>query len=353
MESRTRIYENPHPDAKVSIDELPTQLEFVTLSPTMDKQYAKFFLQNGGVRSERSGGAIVWTFDKSNQGALNLLDKMTGVNLASKFREEKKVEKKLGLPSPAKPALLQLPGQEPGGNILALMQQAAAVPQEMPVAGQYPRLIYDNKTAGVQIVDYSEKAVAMFVPQEWGKDNSQDLKKAGGTFNWRLKSSPAGNVTSPGWIFAKSNKAAKEFLKSLTKQDIMALATPTPNKGRGWQPSAAPPSPGRIQAPSSAGRLAVPGIPQPQAVQQTPADLLSELFNMLQVPMAKATRKDLIDPTGVGIRVGFYGNEEDVGKLVAEYFKEYPERFSTGIDIDVTSNGNRVVVVSRSAEADE
>ncbi len=381
MSTPIKIYENL--TAGVCIYETLTQLEFLA-APEIDATYASYFTQYGGkravvVKPDAPGESITWTFDKTNALALQLLDRITGQDMKSLFR--------VGAPSSPLP---------PGGDLAAMMAAASGV--TLPGAGGGStesgferKIIYKNDTAHCVVVDYSDYSVVLFCPEGWGRANSKSLTEVA-IFNSRMQNNPTDpSSKAPGWAFKKSDPKAAAFLKSLFGEDVMAKATAVPAKkggggrggggwggggrgggwgggGRGgWGAQEAPaPTMGSFGAPTGfGGGLPIPGIPSgglplpgmpgmgtalpPSPPKHAaPVDTLNEVLNQLTQPMAKAQRKDLTDPTGATIRVGFYGPKAAVEPMIAAYIAEFPvSTFATGIELDANVGTNRAVIMSR------
>lgn len=324
---------------KISVYEIGDSVEFVS-PPSIEAPFTKHFEARKCKRSERDG-RVVWTIEKSNADGITMLNHMTKQDITQKYK---------GSATPMT------------GDIHAMMAAVASVAQ--PVVGTYPRLIYENKQVNIQIVDYTDKSVVIFTPKEWGQQNQPALVAAHGKFG-QWKSSPDGSSKSYGWMFAKSNAKARELFQTLTGEDIIAKATPTPSRGRGSGWADKPASPAKPTAlPSTKVMLPMPGIPTETKVSapatptgdtlrspETPVDALNMVLNLLMMPIAKATSKPVTDPSGVTVRMGFFGPEADVKAMVEAYMTEFPATaHATGIDLDVTTGGNRAVIVSRSKE---
>ena len=90
----------------------------------------------------------------------------------------------------------------------------------------------ETKTPGIEIVDYSEKSVAVFGDT---KSIKEELKAIGGKFNIGLK---RGEVKQPGWIFAKTKRA-----------QIEAVLSPISTPRRSDSPASTPKKP--VKSPAS------------------------------------------------------------------------------------------------------
>lgn len=425
MSTPQPIYKND--GAGVEIYETDIQLQFVC-TKVIDDMYAKYFARQdiGGKRDEKDG-KIIWTFDKANPNAIAVISQVIREDITQKYRPkslppvgipqagQQPVVGRPPTPTPTPaPQLGPLPTPQSGGGVTADMLRAAAAPPPQQFGGGFSGGGGDAEkyilkkiwsSGDVVIVDYSKYSVALFGPVDWTKQNKEVFMQNDALFNYNLRGDPEGKTKMPGYTFMKSSQKAAEFLKQLTGADIMALASPPPERkgwggggagrgggswgggagrGGGWGgggsgqvvpagPGAPPPPPSTPlwgagplpgMPPSASGMLvgltppigsgivgAVPVKPLSPKAPANPVGLLNEVINLLQTPLDKVEKveeKKLEDPSSSNIRVGFYGPSRDVEAAYNSYVAIYPaNKFATGKLAEIKIGTNTALIIDR------
>lgn len=212
-----------------------------------------------------------------------------------------------------------------------LFTQAGLPPEALSVIkgdDSVPPLLWQNEEKTITVSDYSEKAWAVYLDRETGKQYSEWLQGAGGLYNSRLKDPHLRGMRSPGWTFAKSQRKASEAISQLTGGQVGAK---TPE----WE---------SYPASQPIGAVSLP-------VGESKSVLLSldEILNRLLVPLSAAEVEEvkLSDPRGF-IRLGYSGPKTLIDKRVEEYLAKYPpDTYSTALELDLTVGSNRVIILSR------
>ena len=185
------FYSNP--DGTVLIHETPTSLT-LTASKEINDIYEQYF-KNVATHSLIDGKNI-WTFEKKNDQAISVIAQVIGnTNIKASFKYTEPVS---------------LPTENTSEFILNPIWRSA-----------------DDK---VIIVEYKAASLALFCDREFGTKYSEHFKRVKGSFNMNLKHKADGSVTTPGWLFWKSEPGVFEFLQQLTGQDLKQLVRPAPEK---------------------------------------------------------------------------------------------------------------------------
>lgn len=79
------------------------------------------------------------------------------------------------------------------------------------LSGTFPTIVQQSESLQFEIIDYSEKAIALFGDTKEIKDS---LKDFGGRFNPRLAYNGGRNA---GWVFPKVKREALERILNLKK----------------------------------------------------------------------------------------------------------------------------------------
>ena len=96
--------------------------------------------------------------------------------------------------------------------------------QETPIDTEKPKSMEPVKAEGLEIVDYSEKAIAVFGETKSIKD---ELKKLGGKFNPALKHN---GEKRAGWIFSKKQADKVRALLAPASEPSESVTLPEPPK---------------------------------------------------------------------------------------------------------------------------
>lgn len=257
------------------VTERSTDIIFYTPVAVADNFSA--YLKPHGTES-RDGSVAAWIIPKCNDAGVTLVGSIIQVDLKSAFKLT---------PAPIIPTSLPVPASLPT-PLVSTPAFPAATPVDAPTgmlmvtvpaaAGDFQRtLIKAHEGRLFELVNYSEKAFALFTAEEFGKANTEAFLRVRGMYNPSLKHYLNGS-SMKGWIFGKSNKDAKTMLEQLSGVDL----TPYLNgvKEHDWSKSgnSNPPLGGPVittlEAPYQAQLRAI-------TADRTVPQVVSELLSML------------------------------------------------------------------------
>lgn len=304
-----------NPEVNLTISEASDHL-VISGPSAFSATYAQFFTQVGGKIAETSATHVNWQLPKSFPVA-QMLTAMLGYDITSKYTVSvpeappkpsgpltvagMSFAAPLGatpgiggfpgvlpLPTPTAAGGMPLPGFPstglPGGLPVSGMPSVVAGP---PVSDRQPsRLIVGNETEQRWIYDYTAASIAVFIGRIlYEQGGNKLLEQAGGKSSSLYPDGSSGGQRR-GWIFAKSNKGAMDYLSQWIGQDIRTLCDFSQVRTRGRRDDPPPPTaayvphalgPQMVSGPFPQGLASIPGIPEPGAVLSG-TDLLTKAF---------------------------------------------------------------------------
>lgn len=306
-----------NPEVNLTISEASDHL-VVSGPSAFSATYAQFFTQVGGKIVETSATHVNWQLPKSFPVA-QMLTAMLGYDITSKYTvsvpppEAPKPLVVAGMsfaaPLGSKPPTAPTPGVGGFPGVLPLPTPTAAggmpsfpstglpgglsIPGMPSVGGGPPvsdrqpaRLIAGNETEQRWIYDYTPASIAVFIGRAlYEQGGNKLLEQAGGKSSSLYPEGSSGGQRR-GWIFAKSNKGAMDYLTQWIGTDIRTLCDFSQVRTRGGRDDPPPPTaayvphalgPQMVSGPFPQGLASIPGIPEPGAVLSG-TDLLTKAF---------------------------------------------------------------------------
>lgn len=269
------IYDNS--DNGFSILESRDNL-IVDIDSSTEEVYKKIFEKYSGTRS-MSNGKINWNFSKNNADAIKTLNKITQMTLEDHFT----------------PAPVNVWSATAGASVVQSSSAQESIQDRMlkmslsaPPKAAFQK-IEIHRTGNITFVEYSEKAIVLFAPQDWSRSQNTDFPKDKGFFTnkelldmhniaGKFYTEPDEITRSYGYCIAKSNKECMELFNSFAKTNISELLTVKPAEKKDWKtfPTGIP-KPGL----PTMTPVVIPGI-GPEAIKpNTPMDMFNEIVKSL------------------------------------------------------------------------
>lgn len=236
-----------------------------------EKDYVFFFNKYNCKRSIK-GDKIRWSFEKTNIKMLGFLNDITSEKLENYFTKEKKEEKKIYATE----------------RYVTVEKTLVTL---FPINNDHYSMEISSK---IKISDYTAKSYVLYCGVEWvnseykNMTHKKKLEISGCIFNSKLDTDDGDK--KPGWIIAKSNKAAITFLKELTGVDFPCNNTTT------YTPAY--------------NNNSINKTVNSTSVSQTIFDKFCSVFNELEVELNK-TQEKIIDD-----KLIIMGNKNDVDKAI-------------------------------------
>ncbi len=307
MES-TLFWENN--DKSVIINETPIAL-ILTLDPKVNEIYEAYF-KNVGLHSN-VGNKNIWTFNKSNSNAIDMVGKMIGnsnIRASFKFTE--------------------------------------------PISEFILKVLWKSQDEKSVIVEYTASSIVLFCDKDFGQKNSERFKQVKGKFNMNLKHKADGSITGPGWLFWKEPEVFNLF-QEITGVDLRTMVIPPPAK-KAWKGGN---TNSNYNLPFKTENVSIPTT-QPLSTglsnfngptikkNVTPAINLSSLLDSLSIPMERVQRttdQELVDFNG-DIRIGMWGPSNKLDDEISAYKEQYgDDRVKENVRFSI--NNNTVVILTR------
>jgi hypothetical protein len=283
----------------------------------------------------------LFTFNKQNKKCIDLLSQMIGQDITKLYNK---------MPSAILNTVVNTSINNPILNFSS--------------KHQYPTIIF-NRTGptileeeSFAISDYSENSIVLFTDKKFSEKYADILRihtTDSPKFNMKLKTSPNGNDTSPGWIYRKSDPNIANIINTLAGTDVFSKITKPPeykkkfgtfgtkntepisnNNNIGLSPFTVNPLMGTIAT--------------PQSSIVDPLQNLSSLIDTMSEPLTIVTEKKLTHPTAE-MRIGFMGPKNMVDDKVNTYISQYQD-YNPTKDLEFEITTNKLVIISRQLTSD-
>lgn len=168
--------------------EIKEELENIVFICKNDEDFIDKFTKRHGVR-KITGDNIHWTFEKTNSKIISFFNKFYEIDLEKEY---------------------------------------TLIPKkEIAITSANKQVIWQNDAENLYLVDYTEKSYVLKCSKDWAKEenrfgysgtNMEVMKNL--KFKFGTSWTESNGLTFPGWMVAKSNDEAVEFLEKLSGLDL-------------------------------------------------------------------------------------------------------------------------------------